>query len=640
MKVNFNTEDTDVRDKNQICFPYNEKLIIQEEIEKLENKQVIRKVQNCEGQIISNIFAREKKDGSLRMILNLKDMNKLIDKVHFKMETLEAAISLMKEGCYFTSIDLKDAYFSVSIHPEFRKFFRFRFNEDLYEFVALPQGFKESPRIFTKLLKPILGFLRSQGHELVAYIDDSLIKGDSKEQCISTTKEAARLFDGLGFTVHPSKSSFEPDQRILFLGFILCSISMTVSVSDEKAKTICNFIEDILEMTNISIRKFAKVIGCLVALNPGVWIGPIFWRRLEIEKLESLRRNCFNFEAKMTLSNTSIEDLKWWLSNIQKFPKPVHRNIPNIVLYTDASKQGWGATKDGTSTGGMWLDSELSEHINVLELKAALFGLKALCAQLSNTCIKLMTDNSTTVASINKMGSTKVACNNVARQIWLWCLERDIFLLAAHIPGIDNITADEESRKDRSSAEWKLEKGVFLEVENKFGPFCVDLFASRVNAQTDIFVAWKPDPEAWMVNAFSINWDLKGLYCFPPFILISRILSKVQEEGAKMTIIAPLWRNQVWFPKMMKMLIDYPMLLPNRKDILMHPMTKENPKIDMRLMACSISGVTSEAIQFQKVFDTSCVQDGDHPQQRLITPTLKDGFHFVLRGKVIPWIQM
>ena len=79
---------------------------------------------------------------SLRMILNLKDMNKLIDKVHFKMETLEAAISLMKEGCYFTSIDLKDAYFSVSIHPEFRKFFRFRFNEDLYEFVALPQGFK------------------------------------------------------------------------------------------------------------------------------------------------------------------------------------------------------------------------------------------------------------------------------------------------------------------------------------------------------------------------------------------------------------------------------------------------------------------------------------------------------------------
>ena len=34
VKVNFNTEDTDVRDKNQICFPYNEKLIIQEEIEK------------------------------------------------------------------------------------------------------------------------------------------------------------------------------------------------------------------------------------------------------------------------------------------------------------------------------------------------------------------------------------------------------------------------------------------------------------------------------------------------------------------------------------------------------------------------------------------------------------------------------
>lgn len=613
---------------------------VQDEIIKLEKKQVIRKVNDCEGQIISNIFAREKKDGSLRMILNLKDMNKLIDKVHFKMETLEAAISLMQEGCYFTSIDLKDAYFSVSIHPEFRKFFRFRFKDALYEFVALPQGFKESPRIFTKLLKPLLGFLRSQGHELVAYIDDSLIKGDTKEQCLRATLETGRLFDRLGYTIHPSKSCFEPTQSILFLGFILCSLSMTVSVSDDKAKTICSCIRDILGKPKIQIRIFARIIGCLVALNPGVWIGPIFWRRLEIEKLENLRMNFFNFESSMQISESCREDLQWWLKNIQKFPKPVHRKTPETVLLTDASNKGWGATIEGTSTGGMWNDQEIKKHINVLELKAALFGLKALCSHLSNTCIKLMTDNSTTVACINKMGSTKEACNDVTREIWLWCLEKDIFLLAAHIPGVDNVIADEESRKDRSSAEWKLDRNIFLEIERISGPFHIDLFASRVNAQIDKFVSWKPDPEAWVVNAFSIDWKIEGLYCFPPFILISRILSKVQQEKAKMTIIAPLWRNQVWFPKIMRMLIDFPMLLPNKRSILMHPMTKMNPKTEMRLMACNISGVTSEVIEFQKRLGTSCVRDGGHPQQRLTTPSLRDGFHFVLEGKVIPWIQM
>ena len=614
--------------------------VVQDEIEKLEEKQVIQKANNIQGQIVSNIFVREKKDGTYRMILNLKEMNKMIDKTHFKMETLESAISLMKKGCYFTSIDLKDAYFSVKIDPEYRKFFRFRFQGTLYEFMALPQGFKESPRIFTKLLKPVLGHLRSKGYEIVAYIDDSLILGDSKEQCLLATQETGRLFDRLGFTIHPSKSCFDAAQRILFLGFVLCSLSMTVSVSDEKAESICKFIVDILERENISIRIFAKIIGCLVALNPGVWIGPVFWRRLEIEKIKLLRMNHFNFEKIITLSEKSIHDLKWWLENIQNFPKPVHRPNPEIVIYTDASLTGWGATKEGISTGGMWLANERTEHINILELKAALLGLKTFCSHLANVNIKLMTDNSTTVACVNKMGSTKESCNDLTREIWQWCIERNIFLIAAHIPGVDNVKADEESRKDRSSGEWKLDRVTFKEIEGFFGPFHIDLFASRVNTQTETYVSWTPDPGAWRVNAFSISWNLKGLYCFPPFILISRTLCKVQQEGARVTIIAPLWRNQVWFPKMMKMLVDFPVLLPKRKDVLVHPMTGEEPNMKIRLMACNISGVTSEVLGFRKKLETYCVQPGDHQPQRLTNPSLKDGFHFVLEGNVIPWHLM
>ena len=74
------------------------------------------------------------------------------------MESLNNAINLMTQDCFFASIDLKDAYFSVSIDEDSRKFFRFRFQGVLYEFKGLPQGYKHSPRIFTKLCKPILGF--------------------------------------------------------------------------------------------------------------------------------------------------------------------------------------------------------------------------------------------------------------------------------------------------------------------------------------------------------------------------------------------------------------------------------------------------------------------------------------------------
>ena len=66
---------------------------------------------------------------------------------------LKHAVSLIKRGCWFASVDLKDAYFSVKISPEYR-FFRFVFHGKLYEFLVLLQGFRDSPRTFTKLLKP------------------------------------------------------------------------------------------------------------------------------------------------------------------------------------------------------------------------------------------------------------------------------------------------------------------------------------------------------------------------------------------------------------------------------------------------------------------------------------------------------
>ena len=60
-------------------------------------------------------FCRPKKDGSVRIILNLKKLNESMDYQHFKMETLNHALQLMTQGCYMASIDLKDAYYSIPV---------------------------------------------------------------------------------------------------------------------------------------------------------------------------------------------------------------------------------------------------------------------------------------------------------------------------------------------------------------------------------------------------------------------------------------------------------------------------------------------------------------------------------------------
>ena len=69
----------------------------------------------------------------------------------------------MKPNRWMAVLDLKDAYYSVPIRTEDRKYLRFEYEGQLYEFVFLPDGPSSAPRIFTKLLKPALARLREDG---------------------------------------------------------------------------------------------------------------------------------------------------------------------------------------------------------------------------------------------------------------------------------------------------------------------------------------------------------------------------------------------------------------------------------------------------------------------------------------------
>ena len=99
------------------------------------------------------------------------------------MNTLETAIRLSMPGCFMTSIDLKDAYYSISIAEEHQK--KSIWRDQLYAFTSLPMELTSSPRIFTKFLKPVCSYLRSQlGHTCLGYVDDSFYLKDSYSNSI------------------------------------------------------------------------------------------------------------------------------------------------------------------------------------------------------------------------------------------------------------------------------------------------------------------------------------------------------------------------------------------------------------------------------------------------------------------------
>ena len=141
----------------------------------------------------------------------------------------------------------------------------------------------------------------------------------------------------------------------------------------------------------------------------------------------------------------------------------------------------------GRSGNGLRLGSECDLHINSKELLGAFYGLKALCRDDRDMHIRIMTDNTTCVSYIRDMGGTHSEdANQIAREIWEWAAERRLWLSAAHIAGILNVTADRKSRRFDFEKEWVLSKQYFVELMKLFADLSegVDLFATRANSNS------------------------------------------------------------------------------------------------------------------------------------------------------------
>ena len=92
--------------------------------------------------------------------MNLKKFNKAMKKYKFRMEGLKQVHDWIQKDAWFCSMDLKDAFLHIPIHESFKKFLRFQWLESLFEWQVLPFGLKCSPRVLTKVLRPVVAFLR------------------------------------------------------------------------------------------------------------------------------------------------------------------------------------------------------------------------------------------------------------------------------------------------------------------------------------------------------------------------------------------------------------------------------------------------------------------------------------------------
>ena len=155
--------DSAISKSRSFCtFNLSEQEIIYSEIAKFLQKGIIRQSISEPDQVISTIFITPKRDASFIVIFNLKGLNECAPYNHFKMDTLDSVIKLIRPGCFMTSIDHKDAYYFIPIALEWQKYLKFIWKETLYWFTSLPMGLSSGTRIFNKLMKPVIAMLRTK----------------------------------------------------------------------------------------------------------------------------------------------------------------------------------------------------------------------------------------------------------------------------------------------------------------------------------------------------------------------------------------------------------------------------------------------------------------------------------------------
>ena len=455
----------------------------------------------------------------------------------------------------------------------------------------------------------MVAFLRERGIKLIIYLDDLLVIASSPE-VLSTQISLIQLFQALGLIINESKSHLIPTQEIVFLGFQLSSAKMTISLPQEKMRKIKQEAVHLLQKPLVSIQELATFVGKTTAARQAISVAPLFHRQLQalinssISQAQSTVEIQQAYHQEVALTEETRAELQWWAQKASAHNQtPVVTQVPDMVIETDASLMGWGAQCQEHRTGGQWSVEEKVMHINALELLAVSLALKAFVKDKSHVNILIQTDSMSAKAYINHLGGTHShQLNLLAVQLWKWCLDRHISLTAEHLPGKENQIADEESRIVRDQCDWMIHPNLFAQIQQEMGPLEVDLFASRLTHQLPCFYSWRPDPLAEATDAFTQDWSQFRSYANPPWCLILRTLSKIQQEKARVLLIAPVWRTQPWYPLLLQLLVNILRLLPRGEEMVISP-TQKNfimPTGVPQLAAWPLSGRSVDQEAFWK----------------------------------------